>query len=116
MNFPTFLIPIVVLEALAVLTVVFGLWILFTQDFPPDESNRAAVGRRVHMNKARSGDKASVKPLPNHTTSKSHGTVRTQAPLSPTERDDSEGPATSQSENPSNEIDPSWPAPTPKSS
>jgi hypothetical protein len=114
MNFPTFLIPIVVLEALAVLTVVLGLWILFTQDFPPDESNRAAVGRRVRINKARSGDKASVKPLPNH-TSKSHGTVRTQAPLSPTERDDSEGPDAS-SENPSNEIDPSWPAPTPKSS
>jgi hypothetical protein len=115
MNIPTFLIPIVVLEALAVLTVILGLWILFTHDFPPDVSNPTAAGRRVHMNKAHSGeDKASVKPLTNH-TSKSHRTVRTQAPLSPTERDDSEGPDAS-SENPSNEIDPSWPAPTPKSS
>jgi hypothetical protein len=115
MSIPTFLIPIVVLEALAVLTVILGVWILFTQDFPPDESNRAAVGRRVHVNKARSGeDKASVEPLTNQ-TSKSHGSVRSQAPLSPTERDDSEGPAAS-SDNPSNEIDPSWPAPTPKSS
>ena len=114
MNIPTFLIPIVVLEALAVLTVILGLWSLFTQDFPLDESNRTPVGRRVHMNKARSGDKASVKPLTNH-TSKSHRTVRTQAPLSPTERDDSQGPDAS-SENPSDEIDPSWPAPTPKSS
>src|SRR5258708_38385958 len=95
MNIPTFLIPIVVLEALAVLTVILGLWILFTQDFPPDVSNRTAVGRRVHMNKARSGeDKAPVKPLTNH-TSESHGTVRTQAPLSPSERVVSVRPADS---------------------
>jgi hypothetical protein len=115
MNIPSFLIPIVVLEVLAVLTVIWGLWILFTQDFTPDELDRTAVGRRVHTIKARSGeDEASVKPLTNH-TSKSHESVRTQAPASPTERDDSEGPATS-SENPSDEIDPSWPAPTPKSS
>jgi hypothetical protein len=115
MHIPTFLIPIVVLEVLAVLTVILGLWILFTHDFPPDESNRTVVERRVHTNKARSGeDKASVKPLTNR-TSKSHGTLLTQAPLSPTERDDSEEPTTS-IENPSNEIDPSWPAPTPKSS
>lgn len=33
MNIPSFLIPIVVLEVLAVLTVTWGLWILFTQDF-----------------------------------------------------------------------------------
>jgi hypothetical protein len=100
---------------MAVLTVIWGLWILFTQEFPPDESNRTAIERRVQMNKAGSGEeKASVKPLTNH-TSKSHGTVQTQAPISPTERDDSEEPTTS-SENPSNEIDPSWPAPTPKSS
>jgi hypothetical protein len=114
MNIPTFLIPIVVLEALAVLTVVLGVWILLTQEIPPDESNRTPVRRRVRINKARSGDKASVKPLTHH-TSKPHGTVQTQAPLSPTKQDDSEEPTTS-SENPSDEIDPSWPAPTPKSS
>jgi hypothetical protein len=115
MDIPTFLIPIVVLEVLAVLTVIWGLWILFTRDFNPDELDRTAVGRRVHTIKARSGeDKASGKPLTNR-TSKSHESVRTQAPASPTGRDDSEGSATS-SENPSGEIDPSWPAPTPKSS
>jgi hypothetical protein len=115
MNIPTFLIPIVVLEILAVLTVIWGLWILFTQDFTPDELDHIAARRRVHTVKARFGDdKAPVKHVTNH-TSKSHGTVRTQAPVSATKRDDSEEPTTS-SENPSDEIDPSWPAPTPKSS
>jgi hypothetical protein len=113
MNIPSFLIPIVVLEVLAVLTVIWGLWILFTEDFTPDELDRTAVGRRVQTVKARSReDKALGKPLSNH-TSKSHESVRT--PASPTERDASEGPVTS-SENPSDEIDPSWPPPTPKSS
>ncbi len=115
MNIPSFLIPIVVLEVLAVLTVIWGLWILFTHDFIPDELDRTPVGRQAPTIKAPSGeDKASVKPRA-APTSKSHESVRTEAPASPTERDDSEGPATS-SENPSDEIDPSWPAPTPKSS
>ena len=115
MNIPSFLIPIVVLEVLAVLTVIWGLWILFTHDFNPDELDRTPVGRQAHTITAASGeDKASVKPLTDH-TSKSHESVRTEAPASPTERDDSEDPATS-SANPSDEIDPSWPPPTPKSS
>jgi hypothetical protein len=115
MNIPSFLIRIVVLEVLALLTVIWGLWILFTHDFTADELDRTPVGRRAHTIKATSGeDNASVKPLTDH-TSKSHESVATEAPAPPTERDDSGGPVTS-GENPSDEIDPRWPAPTPKSS
>jgi hypothetical protein len=115
MNIPTFLIPIVVLEALAILVVIWGLWILFKHDFTPDEVDHIAARRRVHTIKARPVvDKATVKPV-SSPASKYHEPAGTQAPASPPGGDDSEAPATS-SENPSDGIDPSWPAPAPKSS
>ncbi len=56
MNIPGFLIPIVALEAVAVLAVICGVWLLVTTKLEADEIDRAPR-RRVHTTVTDKGPK-----------------------------------------------------------
>jgi hypothetical protein len=110
MDIPNFLIPIVVLEVLAVIVVIWGLWILFTDKFEPDELEIAAR-RRVHSTGTRKASNGVAVPPAADQKPKPTGVAGHPSPTTAAKRDDSEKAAAVSGENTSDEIDPSWPPP-----
>jgi|ERR1700738_3629214 len=114
---PSFLIPIIVLEVIALITVICGLWLLLTNKLEPDEPD--GVAQRGWQNKTTRTAPARVN-VP----------ASADQPSIPADIDDLPSPTSAAAakpdlperaaivshENGSDEIDPSWPAPTPKSS
>jgi hypothetical protein len=115
MGIPGFLIPVVVLEVLAVIVVIWGLWLLLTNKDASNEPESAAR-RRAHSTAARKASDEVAVSSSAEQKAKSTDAEGPQSPRSAAKRDDSDRAAIVPSGNVSDEIDPSWPAPTPKSS
>jgi hypothetical protein len=111
---PSFLIPVVVVEVLAVVAVIWSLSLLLTRKFPPDELDRIAARRTIHNGKAIKDFDAAAVSAPSEKSPKSLHNVGNPPSVPATERDRSAEVAVS-AQDVSEEIDPSWPPPVPKS-
>jgi hypothetical protein len=113
-DIPVFLYPVIVLEALAVLAIIWGLWFLLSNKGASElDSGPQPRGRSVAATKA----SGAVDTSPTDKARKSvdaKGLTSTRFPAA--KPVDSHRPAIASAENASDEVDPSWPPPTPKSS
>jgi hypothetical protein len=113
LSIPGFLIPIIALEVVALLAVIWGLWLLLTNKIDADELDRAPRRRGRITATGQAREHAAVSSSANRaatTTPPDVDDLPSPIPAA-AKSDSSEQTATTSSENVSDEIDPSWPPP-----